>query len=142
MAVKFGVADEADEQHTRVGAVRWDVTELVAPQPIGLPGWLLPPGQADHIGRRARLRNKFEVGVDDLLELRQGRGHVLPISGTVCARGCRSAGSCRGRPSGRFWLASTLATAGDRTYRLVREKPGSNGFPYLYTGAPTARAPA
>src|SRR5258707_15026421 len=111
MAVKFGVAAEADEQHTRVGAVRWDIAELVAPQPIGLPGWLLSPGQADHIGLLARLRDEFEVGIDDLLELRKGRGHELPISGTVCVRGCRSAGSCRGRPGERFWPPSTLAAA-------------------------------
>src|SRR5215831_424539 len=142
MAVQLGIADEADEQDARVGAVGWGVAELVAPQPIGLPGWFLAPGQADHVGRLAWLRDEFEVGTDDLLELRQGRGHELPISGIVCARGCRSGGSCRGRPGGRFWLASTLATAGRRTYRLVREKPGSNGFPYRCTGAPTDRAPA
>src|SRR5262245_11081369 len=101
MAVKFGVAHEADEQHTRVGAVRWDVAELVAPQPIGLPGWLLSPGQADHVGRLARLRDEFEVGIDDLLELRQGHGHARPTSETMYARSYRSAGSCRGRPGGR-----------------------------------------
>jgi hypothetical protein len=29
MAVKFGIADEADEQHARVGAVGWGVAEAV-----------------------------------------------------------------------------------------------------------------
>src|SRR5262249_22740318 len=142
MAVQLGVADEADEQHTRVGPVRWDVAELVAPQPMGLPARLLAPGQADHIRTLAGLQNKLEVSVNDLLIVIEGRGHGLPISGTVCAEGHRSGGSCHGRPGGRFWLASTWATVGRQTYRPVQEKPGSNGFPGRGTGAPTAPVPA
>src|SRR6516164_2130773 len=120
MAVQLGIADKADKQHTLVNAIRWDVAELVAPKPVGLPARLLTPGQADHIGQLARLRNKLEVGVNDLLIVMQDRGHARPTSETVCVRGCRSVGSYRGRPAGRFSLASRSATAVRQSDQQVR----------------------
>jgi hypothetical protein len=67
MAMELGIADKTNKQRTRVNAIRRGVAKLIAPQPKGLPGWLLAPCQADHIWPLAGLRHEFEVGIDDLL---------------------------------------------------------------------------